>query len=228
MRGPVSGRSQTQKSGHPYKQRYNIMVTIADAESTLRTGTMFIVLVWAYFKFARGRLFRPRLEMTISGSPTRHRECYHVIVRYTVRNIGLRRVTIDQAGSDICVEIAHPASPAAMIPPTWKLQGSHPVLQNHRRIESGGAVSEEIMILLPDAEAVALRLVLKLEATQLIRLGRAKRVWYAQSVVSLPRGAGSAAEDAINAQPERRRLPSTEEPRPDTEAAALEGALGNL
>jgi hypothetical protein len=204
------------------------MVTIADTESTLRTGAMFIVLVWAYFKFARGRLFRPRLEMTISGSPTRHRECYHVIVRYTVRNIGLRRVTIGHAGSDICVETAHSASPAAMIPPTWKMQGSHPVLQNHRRIESGEAIAEEIMILLPDVEAVALRLVLKLEATRLIRLGRPKIVWFAQSAVSLPHGTWSTEEDGMNATPERRRLPSAGEPQPDTEAAALEGALGNL
>jgi|ERR1700722_11263888 hypothetical protein len=114
-------KSQVVVHGGPCKPRYQMMVTIADAEGTIRTGTMFIVLVWAYFKFARGRLFRPRLEMTIRGSPTRHRECYHVIVHYTVRNIGLRRVTIAHTGSDICVEIAHSALPAAMIPPTWKM-----------------------------------------------------------------------------------------------------------
>jgi hypothetical protein len=202
------------------------MVTITDAETTIRTGAMVVVLVWAYFKFARGRLFRPRLELTISGSPNRHRECYHVVVRYTVRNIGLRRVIIEHAGSDIGVEIAHSAWPAAMIPPAWKMQGSHPVLGDHRRIEPGEVIVEEIMIILPDAKAVALRLVLKVEATRLIRLERTKRVWFAQSAVPLPCGTGPAAEHAANAPPATPR--SASEPQADTEAAAVEGAMGNL
>jgi hypothetical protein len=59
-------------------------------------------------------------------------------------------------------------------------------------------------------------------------LGRAKSVWFAQSAVSLPQWTSSTVEDGMNAPLERRRLPPTEVPQPDTEAAALEGALSNL
>jgi len=200
------------------KKRCQQMVLIADAESAIRTGGMVVVLVWAYFKFARGRVFRPRLELTISGSPARHLECCHVIVRYTVKNIGLRRVTIKHAGSDFSVAVADPASPTAMVPPDWRMQGSHPILKDHYRIEAGDTIAEETMIILPDSKAVALRLVLKVEAVRLIRFGGGKTVWFAHAAVPLPCEAFSiAGQDAAGSQP-----------RPDQETAAIEAALGNL
>jgi hypothetical protein len=179
------------------------MVSIADAESAVRAATMCVAVVWAYFKFARGRVFRPRLEMTISASPTRHLECYQVIVRYTVKNIGLIRVNIAHAGSDVSVEVAHPVQPRVMISPDWQLQGSHPVLQDHRSIEPGEAIAEEIMIILPDAKAVALRLIMRLEGTKILRSGGTKTIWYARSAAPLPYEALSIAKDAMNAPPSK-------------------------
>jgi hypothetical protein len=202
------------------------MILIADAESALRTGGMFVVLIWAYFRFARGRVFRPRLEMTISGTPTKHLECYHVIVRYTVKNIGLRRVVIAHAGSDVTVEVAHPAAPTAMIPPNWCMQGSHPILKDYRRIEPGDAIAEEIMIILPDTKAIALRLVMRLEGKKLVRLGGNKAVWFAQSAATLPYEVLSPAGGDMNVSPSKPRLPLIAQP--DTETAAIEAAIGNL
>jgi hypothetical protein len=200
------------------------MVSIADAESAIRTGTMFVAAVWVYFKFARGRVFRPRLELTISGSPTRHLECHHVVVRYTVKNIGLKCLNIAHAGSKVSVEVAHAVQPTTMVSPDWQMQGYYPILKDHRWIESGEAIAEEIMIFLPDAKAVALRLVLRLEATKFIRLGGTKTVWYAQSAAPLPCEASSIPGEDSKASPAKPRVPSIEQPRSHTARAATDAA----
>ena len=73
-----------------------------------------------------------------------------------------------------------------MIPPNWCMQGSHPILKDHRRIEPGDSIAEEIMIILPDTKAVALRLVMRLEGKKLVRFGGNKAVWLAQSAATIP------------------------------------------
>jgi hypothetical protein len=173
------------------------MVSITEAETAIRTGAMFAALVWVYFKFARGRVFHSRLEMTISGRPTRHLECYHVVVRYTVKNIGLRSVNIGRSSSDVTVEVAHPARPTAMMLPDWKMQGSYPILKDRRWVEPGETIAEEIMIILPDVKAAALRLTLRLEGVKIIRLRGAKTVWHAQSAALFPTEVLSIAREDV-------------------------------
>ena len=60
-------------------------VSIAGVETAIRVAAILVGGVWVYFKFARGRTFRPRLELTLSGTPTKHPDPHYVLITYAQR-----------------------------------------------------------------------------------------------------------------------------------------------
>src|SRR5262245_14886669 len=75
--------------------------TIADSIQALVTAAAILVGgIWAYFKFAQGRTFRPRIEVDVSGQwrDVRENKGLHIRkkkllhARIRVKNIGLSKI----------------------------------------------------------------------------------------------------------------------------------------
>lgn len=137
--------------------------TVVDIISATTTAVALTVGgLWAYFKFVKGRTYRPRLEVGMSGR-WRHlggKDLLHA--RITVRNIGGSVITLIQKGTGLRVsEMAtdQPSAPAAV---AWDVLRVFEILAEHEWIEPGETVSDDVLLDLGAAERVPLLFELRL------------------------------------------------------------------
>ena len=122
---------------------------------------------WAYFKFVRGRTFRRRVELTISGEVRRGQGVVYLLTNSTAKNIGLSKFEIDHEKSGLRV-MTH-ASEGAVTEPKladWEPLSAWPVFEAHGLLEPGEPAAEELLIEIPDRGFSAFRLQLWLSSTK--------------------------------------------------------------
>ncbi|HZJ06179.1 MAG TPA: hypothetical protein VFD59_12010 [Nocardioidaceae bacterium] len=103
--------------------------------------------IWAYFKFVKGRTYRPRLEVGLFGQ-WRLADGEHVLhCRVTVKNIGASKVDLLQKGTGLVVHTAEPAgvAPASL---EWTPLRAFEILADHHWIEPGETVSDDLLLAL--------------------------------------------------------------------------------
>lgn len=123
--------------------------TWADVIGTVVTAAAVIVgAVWAYFKFVRGRTFRPRLEVGLFGQwrTVQDKEALHA--RVTVKNIGASKVDLLQEGTALAVYQLKPMESSE--PSAWGWDDdaytAYEILKDHQWIEPGETVSEDLLL----------------------------------------------------------------------------------
>lgn len=126
--------------------------TLADIFQAAVTSVAVIVgAVWTYFKFIKGRTFRPHVETQISATWLAERGDSGLLhVRVEVKNIGQAKVELDQGGTGLYVSrMAERQDP----PPSetqWDDFGiAHELLGFHQWIEPGEVVTDDLLIRLP-------------------------------------------------------------------------------
>lgn len=114
--------------------------------------------VWAYFKFANGRVFTKRLEPVIDGRIVSFGTRSIAVLRVSVRNVGLSKVNIDEKRSAIEVW-GYPA--ASYVPDFHNWDGAKfgtiHTLTTHTWIEPGEMIAEDQIVTLPPTELFALK-----------------------------------------------------------------------
>ena len=55
--------------------------------------------VWTYFHYFRGRIYRPRLEIIVSGKITNNNGILFIITKIRIKNVGLSKIDIKQKGT---------------------------------------------------------------------------------------------------------------------------------
>lgn len=108
--------------------------------------------IWAYFKFVKGRTFKPRIQVELSGQWRDVRENGHIRkskllhVRIRVKNIGLSDIRLIQRGSGVLVSLM---AEKQRIPPassSWQDGKVYKVLRKHDWVEPGETVSDEFLV----------------------------------------------------------------------------------
>lgn len=147
---------------------------------------------WAYFKFVRGRTFRRRLELTISGEVRRGPGIVYLLTNSTAKNIGLSKFEIDHEKSGLRV-MTH-ASEGAVTEPRlaeWQPLSTWPVFEAHKLLEPGEPAAEELLIEIPDKGFLAFRLQLWASSTK-------DESWEVTAVVNLePAGDNGDVGDIV-------------------------------
>jgi len=109
--------------------------------------------VWAYFKFARGRTFARRLEPVVAGELLESGGKEMFRVRLRVRNAGASRVTFakDPKAVYLYATASSDWSPGANV--YWPKDHLMltPVLGEHKWIEAGETVTDEVLVPVPEA-----------------------------------------------------------------------------
>ena len=125
---------------------------------------------WAYFKFVRGRTFKTRLAINLSGEWRTLNEQDVLLVRVTVKNISDAQVSLNQYGSGL--RIATPADAPAKEAVSWTMltnslrndgksdgeltpKAFH-VLREHSWIEPGETVFDELLINLDNPKGLVM------------------------------------------------------------------------
>src|SRR5580700_3460648 len=69
------------------------------------TETLAIAIggLWAYYKFFKGRTFRPRLELSVEGKAWNEKHVTHLRTFAQIKNVGLSKLELPQEGSGLRV-----------------------------------------------------------------------------------------------------------------------------
>ena len=110
--------------------------------------------IWAYFKFAKGRTFRPKVEIEMSGQwlTTGRKKCLKaerhqwLQARIRVKNIGASKLRLRREGIGLQVRVlatsqASPPDYAKWQPAIWYV-----ILEDHAWIEPGETVSDDLLL----------------------------------------------------------------------------------
>jgi hypothetical protein len=140
--------------------------------------------LWGYLKVIRGRLYRPRLEPTVSGRLIKLGDAPYAIVKLSVKNVGLSRVQLDKGLSTLEIEAYstssnlgkfHRASTSSL--------GVINVLRRHDWVEPGECIVDEETVALPKEELFGLLLKFRLiQAATKLRSAKCSTEWNAVAV----------------------------------------------
>jgi hypothetical protein len=163
--------------------------TLADiAQKTAATIAIVGTAGWAYFKFVRGRTFRRRLELMISGEVRRDPGIVYLLTNSTAKNIGLSKFEIDhdKSGLRVMTHASEDAVTEARLA-QWSPLSTWAVLEGKDSLEPGEPAAEEFLIEIPDEGFLAFRLQLWVSSTH-------NESWEVTAVVNLE-PAGDNEED---------------------------------
>jgi hypothetical protein len=136
--------------------------------------------VWVYFNFFKGRVYRVRIEPTISGEVFDNDDVTYVIVKIQLKNVGLSKVDIQQKGSGFRV-YAYQGSGNISKTQRVKVErlGTFSIFEDHGWIESSEKITEEQLISLPKNNYFAFLLELRVVVQSIS--------FKTKTVVSVPR-----------------------------------------
>lgn len=121
--------------------------TWTDVIGKIITGAAVIIGgIWAYFKFVKGRIFRPRVEIEMSGQWLDVDDKKWLQARIRVKNIGASKISLRQEGSGLRVFVLAADQPTAPAAAVWDRRKTCAILKKHAWIEPGETVSDEILL----------------------------------------------------------------------------------
>jgi hypothetical protein len=122
---------------------------IVDVVSKIITALATILAGgWAYYRFVKGRVFKPRLTLTAKARQLHIRTTEYVLSTIELSNVGLSRVDIDSATLRVCSLLGNAIAETVSVPQRVWLDTCR-VLLAHRWIESGEVVNEQNLLTLP-------------------------------------------------------------------------------
>lgn len=137
--------------------------TVADIFGTAVAAIALIIGgIWAYFKFAKGRTFRPRIKVDLSGKWVSIGEKRLLQIRVTVGNIGTSVVRKLERGTGMRISVpdVNQSTPPALI--SWRSVGVFNTLVEHEWIEPGETVSDDRLLDLGTSEPVVVQVEVRL------------------------------------------------------------------
>lgn len=111
--------------------------------------TTLAVLVgasWAYFKFVKGRTFRPRLEVQVSARWLVVDASDRIHVQIVLKNIGASKVTLRQQGTGLSVSGLAEAQPVAPTTASWVCFRIFEIFLDHAWIEPGETIADDLLL----------------------------------------------------------------------------------
>jgi hypothetical protein len=135
---------------------------LENAKTISEIIAFFIGGLWAYYKFFRGRTFKPRLEFVVSGSVHRAGNSAELLASIQMKNVGLSKVRISQRGSALSAFRSLPGGPGRNV--EWGQLVVLPVFEKHAWIEPGETIKDQMLVRVAVAESTALKLDLRIVA----------------------------------------------------------------
>jgi hypothetical protein len=133
-------------SGNEASLLDNVKIVVDILGTAVTAAAVIIGGMWAYFKFVKGRTYRPRLEPSLSGRWQLIDGQHLLRARITVQNIGASNVTLLQEGTGLRVSVLALDQPPPPTLTAWDQLGTFPVLAEHEWIEPGETVADDLLL----------------------------------------------------------------------------------
>lgn len=154
---------------------------IADIAWKLTTSAGVVVGgTWAYFKFVRGRTFKPNLVPKVAGETRYKNGEVYLIVTTEVENAGASKVSVNHQYTVIRVFTATPIS-GFEGPIGWTHFQTERILGHHKHLEPGGSAVDTTLFRIQCEGCIALRLEVGITSTK-------RDNWTAVGIVNLVEG----------------------------------------
>ncbi len=125
--------------------------TVAEIVGTLITALAVVVgAVWAYYRFVKGRTYRPRLEVSMGGEWLTIDGKRLLLARVRLKNIGASVVELLQKGTGLRVSSLADSDEPGIV--SWLPGRVYTILEEHAWIEPGETVSDDVLLRLAVAE----------------------------------------------------------------------------
>ncbi len=104
---------------------------------------------WAYLKFVRGRVYAQRVTVNVEAMTSAHASGRLLIVRTSVTNVGLSKLSLKPDGKVVyvCAARGWPEGEAGSL--TWERLLVTPVMAHHGWLEPQESVADETAVSLP-------------------------------------------------------------------------------
>lgn len=128
-------------------------------QAVVTSAAVVIGAVWAYYKFIKGRTFKPNLEVGIVGEARRTNGVIYLVSIVNVKNIGASKVDIQRRRTVLRV-LAAKATPdaGAFENIEWEHLETKFALGSRTRLESGGSAVDTDLFRVADSGYIAFRL----------------------------------------------------------------------
>jgi hypothetical protein len=129
--------------------------TVSDVVANFTT-TVAVVAggFWAYFKFARGRTFAARAEMSVE---VKRESGGHLRATVTFKNAGLSKIDLNKNVKAVRLFTAEPNDRATVAVVAWKRLLTSSILEEHDWVEAQETVTDSVIFHTPGAPATAYR-----------------------------------------------------------------------
>lgn len=114
--------------------------------------------IWAYFKYAKGRTFRPRVSVNMLGQWQAVNGRHLLQTRVTVKNVGASKIVLRQEGTGLKASTLGKAQPRPPASVKWDDQKVFTILKEHDWIEPGETVSDDLLLDLATPDPVPIQL----------------------------------------------------------------------
>jgi len=164
-----------------------ISTWIKNAQALATVAGIVIGGLWAYFNYFRGRVNRPRFEITLCGHHIEGKDIRCIIAQHSIKNVGLSKVDISHEGSGLIVSFYNKDTYVPDIHSVdWDELAVFSVLEEHHWIEPGETVNESRMIALPLADTVAVRMALTvMSRVKTVWFSTRRVVWYSDTIIPI-------------------------------------------
>lgn len=133
---------------------------LSNIKTIVETAAVIVGGIWAYYKFFRGRTFRPRLELEISGRASEAKGHTNVLISVQLKNVGLSKVAISQEGSAIRVFATDSTKTDGVA--EWQRAITVGVFEKHSWIEPGETITDQALVSVPGIGHKAVKLEVRL------------------------------------------------------------------
>ena len=132
--------------------------TLEVAEKIITIVVLSLGTIGAYYKFLKGKIFRPRLQLDVGGRVIEDGELTCLLVNLQLKNVGTSTVEFNREGTLIKVfyygaDYYEPTPHLAF----WQPLRSFRIFENIGWIESGEQTQDAVLIALPRKKEVAFR-----------------------------------------------------------------------
>jgi hypothetical protein len=141
---------------------------LGDIKTIAETLGLIIGGMWAYYKFFKGRTFRPRLELSVAGKAWHSKNVTHLTASAEIKNVGLSKLELSQEGSALRIfshALTKPEGTPAVV--EWERLITLPVFEKHKWIEPGETISDQMLMALPDNDQSAIKLELRIVSNEI-------------------------------------------------------------
>ena len=123
----------------------NLSGFLTEAEKVAHIVGIGSAGAWAYYHYFRGRTYRPRLDLGVSGTMSQGQSLDSIVATVTVKNVGLSRLIVEQEGTALVVSTCEiPTEPFMRV--QWTAQGAYPIFEKHSWIEPGEIIQNKVLV----------------------------------------------------------------------------------